>query len=85
MTLSLKNDLPVGAVEAKTAEESAVKTVDLVPPVKNVPVIQNRPKQHLARPVQNGSQKSAAIFLDRRRLKDKQKLFFKLNEVRNLK
>ena len=46
------------------------------------PVIQNGPKQHVARFFQNGDQKSAAILLDRRKMKDKRKMFLKLNEVK---
>ena len=74
--VSVKNDATITSEEKTTIAEA-----DGPVPVQNGPIIQNRPKQHLARTVQNGSQKSAAIFLDRRKLKDKQKLFFKLNEV----
>jgi hypothetical protein len=44
--------------------------------------MQSRPKQHVARIFQNGGQKSAAILLDRRKIRDKQNLFFKFSEVR---
>ena len=44
--------------------------------------MQSRPKQHVARIFQNGGQKSATIVINRKKIRDGQKLFFKLNEVK---
>ncbi len=59
--------------------EGVLKTATEV--AQNEQAIQNGPKQHVARFFQNGNQKSAAILLDRRKMKDKRKMFLKLNEV----